>query len=103
MERSKRSHRPGPVDADKVACQVLVVQAASWCERSLVSRGVSVTTSFAHLPAATLASGRGAGGMVWNPSCREQPGVGSCLAGECVMWQNPYSHDVTPASVSTGL
>lgn len=30
----------GPVDVDKVACQVLAVQAASWCYRSLISRGV---------------------------------------------------------------
>lgn len=85
-EGSKSSNRPRPVDVDKVACQVLAVQAASWCYRSPVSLRVSVTTSFAHLPVASLASGSRPGGMVWNPSCREHPGVGSCLSGECTMW-----------------
>lgn len=48
---------PGPENVGKVVCQVLAVLAASWCHRSPVSLGVSVSTSFAHLPAARLAAG----------------------------------------------
>lgn len=35
----------GPIDTDKVACQVLAVLAASRCYRSLISLGTQVTTT----------------------------------------------------------
>lgn len=40
---------------------------------------------------------------MWDPSRREQPAFGSRLSGTGVPWQNPCSHDVTPASVNTAL
>ena len=85
---------PGPEDVDKVACQVLAVQAASWCYRSPISLGVSVSTSFAHLPAARLAAGSRREAWCGIPG-QKQSGVVSCLSGECVMWSSPSI--MTPA------
>lgn len=101
-ERVKVLIVPGPEDMDKVACQVLAVQAASWCYRSPISLGVSISTSFAHLPAARLAIGSRQAAWCGTPE-PEQSGVVSCLSGECVMWPSPYSHDASPASVKAGV